>query len=421
MTPIDASILTTALDAWERDPASYDVTPFHALSLAHPTEASYLWQLARGARPPAQLVGEALQNLLAWGLLDPAGAMTALGRRLIEAGRASTRAPASASTRPSPPFRARRVIPVEAGRLSDRALHALREIAAGRDRIFAMDERPPGWSAIERLGLAARGRGDRARLTADGEEFVQGVEAGQAEVLDDGWTRESAELYFAQVGAPDSVFDAGHQSGIRAAVGLNRTSGGATSRSRARASYAHSAAQPSSARGARLTPAKVLADLKSATGLSAAVLTRRERRSGLTVRKHAPSLVYVAYDDHGHRGDQPTVWPAVLASLERAGYTLRLADGSIGADATARALRAGAVLVSRSTASANATRAAAGSSGAPARPPAGTWAWTADARVFVPDERVTPRPSDERVPLRGHDFVEAVRRDGEIIGWTERS
>lgn len=436
-TPIDAAILTTALDAWERDPTSYDVTPFHALSLAHPTEASYLWQLARGALPPAQLVGAAIHNLLAWGLIDHAGALTPLAHRLIAAGRTRATTPARQSVPRQERSRApARAASGEAGRLSDGALHLLREIAAGRNRVFAMDERPPGWPALERLGLATRADRDGARLTPDGEEFVQGVEAGQGEVLDDGWTRETAEQYLSQIGAPSSVFDAGHQAGIRAAVGLNRPSTKARVSSsplprsirtpspaqvaRASSSQARTGAQRAVGAAARLTPAKVLADLKKLTGLPASVFARRDRRSGLTVRKQTPSVVYVAYDDYGDRGTQPAIWPTILTALERAGYALRMADGSVGADARAKALRNGAVLVSRP-----ASRPGATASEVTRAPSTGTakisgdWAWTADAQIFIPDERVTPLPTDEWLPLRGYGWVQAIRRDGKIIGWAE--
>lgn len=426
MTLIDASILTSALDVWESDPATYDATPFHAFSLEHPTEAAYLWQLMRGAQPPAQLVDEALRNLLAWGLVDHAAAVTPLGRRLVEAGRrvSATSTPAASAASGKRPSHA---MSAEAARLSDRALHLLREIAAGRNRIFAMDERPPGWTSIERLGLATRAQRDGARLTPDGEELVKGVEAGQGEVLDDGWTRETAEQYLAQVGAPSSAFDAGHQAGIRAALGLNRPSTKARVSSSSipraiRAPSSSQAARSSSsaacASAARLTPAKVLADLKKATGVPASIFTRRDRRSGLTVRKQTPSVVYVAYDDYGDRGNQPAIWPAILTALERAGYTLRMADGSVGADARAKALRNGAVLVSkqstRPVATSGETKAASSGAG---KKVSGDWAWTADGQIFLPDDRIEPLPTDERLPLRGHAFVQAIRRDGKIIGW----
>lgn len=356
---IDADILTTALDAWERDPARYHATPFHVMSLAYPIETAYLWQLSRGAKPPEQLVDEALRHLVEWGLIDPAATLTSLGRRLLESvgtnPTTSSGKPTGSPPRPNSRSAARLAESVEAGRLSDRALHLLSEIGAGRDRIFVMDERPPGWTSLERLGLAARAPRDRAVLTPDGKEFLEGVEAGRGEVRDDGWTRESAEGYLAEIGAPNSVFDAGHQAGVRAAVGL--------AKKRAAAAPQGSAPTPGSTGRVQgtLTTAKVLADLRKATELPTAILTRRVRRSGLTVRKHSPAVVYVSYVDHGDRGDRSVVWPKVLAALEAAGYRLGMADGSVGAAAHAKALRTGAVLVARPAAgSAAKTRSSAG-------------------------------------------------------------
>ena len=52
-----------------------------------------------------------------------------------------------------------------------RAYHLLREVAAGRDRIFYTDERPPGWSLLNRLGIMKRL--DRtAYLTPFGREMA---------------------------------------------------------------------------------------------------------------------------------------------------------------------------------------------------------------------------------------------------------
>lgn len=385
-TPMSASVLTEAIDVWERDPAYYDITPFHAFSLLHPTEASYLWQLSRGAKPPAQLVDEALIHLVEWELIARTGALTPLGVRLLgSSSQTDARAPTPAPTRESPARETpraptRRAIPAEAGRLSDRALHWLGEIAAGRNRIFAADERPPGWTSIERLGLATRGPGDRAELTRDGEELLEGVAAGRAEVRDDGWTRESAERYFAQVGGPTSMFDAGHQSGIRAALGLNQAPREAPS--------AAPSATPASGRvEGRLTAAKVLADLSKATRLPAAVLTRRMRRSGLTVRKHTPAVVYVSYVDHEDRGDQPDVRPKVLTALEAAGYRLGMADGTTGAAARAQARRTGAVLVARPAGAAGSAAPKARSSASKAKDRTIVIAWTVTEMRYDDDER----------------------------------
>lgn len=64
-------------------------------------------------------------------------------------------------------------------KLTDRAKHLLREIAAGRNRLWAMDDAPPGWLQLERAGLATRvactgghAGNDRAMLTAFGQEFA---------------------------------------------------------------------------------------------------------------------------------------------------------------------------------------------------------------------------------------------------------
>jgi hypothetical protein len=341
---IDANILSTALDAWERDPSSYDITPFHAFSVAQPAESSYLWQLSRGAGvPPNELVDQALLNLVAWGLIDERGALTSLGRRLMESrSGASSRNKSSSAPRSSAPARApsERVRLAGIGamsRLSDRALHLLREIAAGRDRIFVMDERPPGWAHIERLGLATSDSGDRARLTAVGEEFVLGLESGQREALEDAWTPAHARAYFAEIGRPTSLYDAGHQAGVRAATGLNRSA----------RRYAHTDPRASKRARLPLTPAKVIADLKKTTGVPASVLTRRTKRSGLTVRKHNRSFVFVSYDDFGDRRDQPKLWPKIVGALEEAGYTLHMLGGLSGEEAKKMALVSGAVLVTR--------------------------------------------------------------------------
>lgn len=57
--------------------------------------------------------------------------------------------------------------------------HLLREIAAGRDRVFYMSNMPNGWPAVERAGLAARDPQDenRAVLTLKGYDHVAALEA----------------------------------------------------------------------------------------------------------------------------------------------------------------------------------------------------------------------------------------------------
>lgn len=82
---IDRGVLVDALDAWEADRASYDLSVWETFNLVCPTEARYLWLLTRGHRPPEKLVGEALCNLLEWGLITDRGAVTLFGRRLLAA------------------------------------------------------------------------------------------------------------------------------------------------------------------------------------------------------------------------------------------------------------------------------------------------------------------------------------------------
>jgi hypothetical protein len=61
-------------------------------------------------------------------------------------------------------------------KLTDRAKHLIGEISAGRNRLWAMDDAPPGWLQLERAGLAERvactgghAGNDRAKLTASGQ------------------------------------------------------------------------------------------------------------------------------------------------------------------------------------------------------------------------------------------------------------
>jgi len=67
-------------------------------------------------------------------------------------------------------------------KLTARAEHLLREIAAGRNRLWAMDDAPPGWLQLERAGLATRvactgghAGNDRAMLTASGTALAQAL------------------------------------------------------------------------------------------------------------------------------------------------------------------------------------------------------------------------------------------------------
>ena len=77
----NSTLIGTALDAWERDPSG--PAPFEAFRAAHPTEARYLEQLARGHAPPAEPDSAALCNLTEWRLIGGHGALTRLGQRLL--------------------------------------------------------------------------------------------------------------------------------------------------------------------------------------------------------------------------------------------------------------------------------------------------------------------------------------------------
>ena len=48
-------------------------------------------------------------------------------------------------------------------KLSKRARELLGEIKAGRNRVFYLDDCPPGWKQLEKLGIARR-EGTRAIL-----------------------------------------------------------------------------------------------------------------------------------------------------------------------------------------------------------------------------------------------------------------
>lgn len=63
--------------------------------------------------------------------------------------------------------------------LTVRALHLLREIAAGRDRIYATDARPPGAAALMQRGYMVRVGMERAEITPTGRAFLDGVAFGE--------------------------------------------------------------------------------------------------------------------------------------------------------------------------------------------------------------------------------------------------
>lgn len=66
--------------------------------------------------------------------------------------------------------------------MTARAAHLLSEIAAGRDRIFATDAKPPGFATLMQFGYATRIGTERAAITATGRAFLAGI-AYVAEVL----------------------------------------------------------------------------------------------------------------------------------------------------------------------------------------------------------------------------------------------
>jgi hypothetical protein len=58
-------------------------------------------------------------------------------------------------------------------KLTERSMHLLLEVAAGRNRIFYMDSKPPGFVQAERAGLMVRVAGtDQAELTPSGRLFL---------------------------------------------------------------------------------------------------------------------------------------------------------------------------------------------------------------------------------------------------------
>jgi hypothetical protein len=61
-------------------------------------------------------------------------------------------------------------------RINERNLHLLREIAAGKDRIFALDDRPPGAGLLMQVGYITRVGKERAMLTPEGRAFLAGID-----------------------------------------------------------------------------------------------------------------------------------------------------------------------------------------------------------------------------------------------------
>lgn len=64
--------------------------------------------------------------------------------------------------------------------ITERAIHLLREIGHGRDRVFAFDGRPPGAQALMDAGYAVRRGSERMELTPTGCAFLAGLAHGEA-------------------------------------------------------------------------------------------------------------------------------------------------------------------------------------------------------------------------------------------------
>lgn len=67
-------------------------------------------------------------------------------------------------------------------KITERALHLLREVAAGRDRIFATDARPPGAQALMQRGYVVRLGEQRAEITSSGRAFLAGFDLAYEQI-----------------------------------------------------------------------------------------------------------------------------------------------------------------------------------------------------------------------------------------------
>lgn len=47
----------------------------------------------------------------------------------------------------------------------------------------------------------------------------------------------------------------------------------------------------------------------------------------------------------------------------------------------------------------------------------GTWGYTDDGQIWIPDDRIPPTPGDVYLPLRGCGYSMAVRRGDRVIGY----
>ena len=67
-------------------------------------------------------------------------------------------------------------------KMSERALHLLREVASGNDRIYAADARPPGAQTLMQRGYLVRLGNERAEITASGRAFLAGYDLAYEQI-----------------------------------------------------------------------------------------------------------------------------------------------------------------------------------------------------------------------------------------------
>ena len=150
-----------------------------------------------------------------------------------------------------------------------------------------------------------------------------------------------------------------------------------------------------------LTPQRVFAAL----GMPKAVRTKRERRSGIQVRKHGRKAVSVEWTDWGGEGDavRRQRFDEALERLAEQGYGLHLLSGETGAAAREEGRKRGIVLVHRSKSSSGEGK----STSSPAS------SSSSGSRLGV----VRPTPTREQHPdltLKGMAPGQRVSVDGEV-------
>lgn len=65
---------------------------------------------------------------------------------------------------------------MKTAKMTERAIFLLKEIAAGRNRVFYFSDSPVGWVYIERAGYAVRNAdGTRADITESGREYINNL------------------------------------------------------------------------------------------------------------------------------------------------------------------------------------------------------------------------------------------------------